>query len=60
MTTKTVVVKNDIHKAIEMYSARRDRSIQEVVDSILRGDEDLQEDVMTEYNYLQKQGDLPN
>lgn len=58
-TTKTVVVANDIHKAIRVYAERKDLAIQHVVDEILRGDGTLQADVMDEYSDLKKGGDLP-
>lgn len=58
-TTKTVVVANDIHKAIRVYAEENDRPIQEVVDDILRGDIRLQENVMNTYSRLEKAGNLP-
>jgi len=58
-TTKTVVVNNDIHKAIRVYAEESDTPIQEVVDSILRGDEQAQSGVMSTYDRLEKSGNLP-
>jgi len=57
-TTKTVVVENDIHKAIRVYAEESDMAIQDVVDSMLRND-GLHEDVMATYNRLEKAGNLP-
>lgn len=59
-TTKTVVVANDIHKAIRVYAEESDEAIQDVVDDILRGDEELRQDVMSTYNRLEKAGNLPS
>lgn len=36
-TTKTVVVENDIHKAIRSYAGDTGRNIQDIVDDLLRG-----------------------
>lgn len=58
-TTKTVVVSNDIHKAIRVFAEENDRAIQDVVDDILRGDRQLRDSVMTTYNRLEKAGNLP-
>lgn len=58
-TTKTVVVANDIHKAIRVFAEEHDRPIQDVVDDLLRGDGELQSDVMTTYTRLEKAGNLP-
>lgn len=58
-TTKTVVVANDIHKAIGVYAEETDRNIQDVVDDILRGDDELRESVMATYDRLEKAGNLP-
>lgn len=58
-TTKTVVVANDIHKAIRVYAEENDRAIQEVVDDVLRGDDTLRSDVMRTYDRLEKAGNLP-
>ena len=58
-TTKTVVVANDIHKAIRVYAEENDTPIQDVVDEMLRGDSGLQADVMDTYNRLEKAGNLP-
>lgn len=57
--TKTVVVANDVHKAVRVYAERKDLAIQRVVDRILRGDDDLQSAVMSEYRHLEQAGDLP-
>lgn len=59
-TTKTVVVANDIHKAIRVYAEESDEAIQDVVDDILRGDKELRENVMNTYNRLEKAGNLPS
>lgn len=59
-TTKTVVVANDIHKAIRVYAEESDEAIQDVVDDILRGDDELRENVMNTYNRLEKAGNLPS
>lgn len=58
-TTKTVVVANDIHKAIRVYAEESDRKIQDVVDDVLRGDADLRSAVMDTYRRLDKAGNLP-
>lgn len=58
-TTKTVVVANDIHKAIRVYAEESDEAIQDVVDDILRGDDDLRSNVMNTYRRLEKAGNLP-
>lgn len=58
-TTKTVVVENDIHKAVRVYAEENDRAIQDVVDDILRGNDVLREDVMRTYDRLEKAGNLP-
>lgn len=59
-TTKTVVVANDIHKAIRVYAEESDRAIQDVFDDIVRGDEALRQSVMQTYNRLEKAGNLPD
>lgn len=61
-TTKTVVVANDIHKAIRVYAEERDRAIQEVVDEMLRAPEgsEMHSDVMETYNRLEKANNLPS
>lgn len=59
-TIKTVVVANDIHKAIRVYSQEAEEPIQDVVDDILRGDSDKREGVMSTYNRLEKAGKLPS
>lgn len=59
-TTKTVVVANDIHKAISVYAEESESNIQDIVDDILRGDEPLREDVMRTYNRLEKEQKLPS
>lgn len=58
-TTKTVVVANDIHKAIRVYAEESDEAIQDVVDDILRGDNGLRSNVMSTYRRLEKAGNLP-
>lgn len=58
-TTKTVVVANDIHKAIRVFAEENDRPIQDVVDDLLRGDGELQNNVMSTYTRLEKAGNLP-
>lgn len=59
-TTKTVVVANDIHKAIRVYAEESDEAIQDVVDDVLRGDEELRSAVMDTYHRLEKAGNLPS
>lgn len=58
-TTKTVVVANDIHKAVRVYAEECDEAIQDVVDDILRGDEERRSEVMSTYERLEKVGNLP-
>lgn len=58
-TTKTVVVDNDIHKAIRVYAEESDDNIQDVVDAMLRGNEDVRRNVMATYDRLEKQHNLP-
>lgn len=42
-TTKTVVVDNDVHKAIRHLSDDEDMSIQDTVDKVLREHDSVQE-----------------
>lgn len=42
---KTVVIQNDLHTAVKRLSDLKDDSIQDTVDSILRDDEDIQEEL---------------
>lgn len=58
-TTKTVVVANDIHKAIRVYAEENDRAIQDVVDDILRNPQGSDhQQVMQTYERLEKQGNI--
>jgi hypothetical protein len=43
--TKTVVIANDLHTAVKRLSDLEDDSIQDTVDSILRDDDDIQEEL---------------
>ena len=43
--TKTVVIANDLHTAVKRLSDLEDDSIQNTVDGILRGDNDVQEEL---------------
>lgn len=53
-TTKTVVVANDVHKAIRRLSDLEGDSIQDTVDEILRKHDGVQE----EMELLEKRGNI--
>lgn len=53
-TTKTVVVKNDVHKAISRIADADSDSIQDTVDKILRDYEEVQDEI----EILEKRGKL--
>ncbi len=57
-TTKTVVIQNDIHKAIRVFSEEEDMAIQDVVDDLLRGHSERSDAVLTKLNDLQSRGKL--
>jgi hypothetical protein len=57
-TIKTVVIANDIHKAIRVFSEEEDMAIQCVVDDLLRGNRDRSEAVLNKLNDLQSRGKL--
>jgi len=57
-TTKTVVIANDIHKAIRVFSEEEDMAIQGVVDDLLRGNRDRSAAVLNKLNDLQSRGKL--
>lgn len=42
---KTVVIENGLHTAVKRLSDLEDMSIQETVDTILRSDDDIQEEL---------------
>jgi hypothetical protein len=44
-STKTVVISNDLHTAVNRLSDLRGESIQSTVDSILRSDSEVQEEL---------------
>lgn len=49
-TIKTVVVENDVHKAISVLADEQEQTIQQTVDDLLRDDADVQETL----GYLRK------